>query len=347
MNVLYLGPYRQNDYMGQYSRMNLRSIISGLPAKKSSVYSRPIYIDFSSIDQNVPEDISNAEIFPKDNIQWSGIIQNLPIEFLTVQKFTKNIAIPILNNKLEKSSLNNIHFYKLNSFDHILLDSENNKNLLLKSGITTKISIYNEDFKTEYLDTEIINKQFDLGIINEKFVFSFIGSYISNVQIIHKIIIAFLIAFRSDADNMLFFLLKGTAKDKEELIAFYEQTKKQLNIIGEDKVVFSFGSLTITEALAAINTCSCYLSLNDDISLTIYEKYCNSVSKPIISKHSLESISSIPLSIGEFYDLDDLIGSVVTMSLSEKLKNIKQHQSLKKNKSNNKTLTETICNILQ
>ena len=347
MNLLYIGPYRQYDYMGQTSRILLHSIKEKCSYNNHKVYSRPLYIDFGSVDEKMPEYIKKDETFPSDSTNWSGIIQHMPVEFLSSQSFTKNIAIPILNNQLAKTSLNNNNFRKLNLFDHVLVENDNQKNFLLKSGITTKISVYNEEIKTDYIDHNLRNKQFDLGSLNNNFVFAFIGSYSSNQNIIHKLIVSFLVAFRSEPKNTLFFLLKGTSEDKEELMKFYNETKQKLNILDINPVIFSFGSLQLQESIACINTCSCYLSINDDVAYNMYEKYAQSINKPIISKYNLEVTHTPGLGVGYFYDIEDVIGSINTMSLTYKLKSIQSDNKILKNKSNNKSVGEIICNILQ
>ena len=347
MNLLYIGPYRQYDYMGQLSRISLHCIKEKLSYKNHKVYSRPVYVDQGSVDNKIPKYLSDDEFFPSEEIKWDAIIQHLPMEFLTSQQFTQNIAIPILNNQLSRTSLYNENFKTLNHFDHILVDSDNQKNFLLKSGISTKINVYNEEIKSDYLDNSFKNKQFDLGVLDNGFVFSFIGSYDANIQIIQKLIVSFLTAFRGEPDKVLFLLLKGTSKDREKLQQFYDNTKQQLNIINSDPILFSFGSLGLPEAVAALNTSFCYLSINNDISHTMYEKYMLSLSKMVISKYSLDITQTPVLGMNKFYDIEDIVGSINTMSLIQKLKSSITENKNSKNKFNNKSLGETLCDILQ
>lgn len=347
MNILYLGPYRQYDYIGQNSRISLHRIKEKLSYHNYKTYSRPVYIDPQSSDNQIPSYLSDDEVFPDSPIEWRGIIQYLPVEFLSAQSFTKNIAIPIFNNQLLKSSLNNPSFKTLNLFDHILVDNDNNKTLLIKSGITTKIHVYNQEIQANYFGDELSGKQFDLGVLNENTIFSFIGSYEANEQVVHKLIIAFLVAFRGASDKTLFLLLKGNSKDKQKIEAFYKQTKDQLRLIEADPVLFSFSSLGLQEAIAALNTCSCYLSINNDVSCTMYEKYAQSLSKIIINKQSLEISQTPILSIGNLYDIEDIVGSINTSSLINKLQSITTDTAKTKNKSNNKSISEILCDILQ
>lgn len=346
MNLLYIGPYRQYDYMGQTSRILLHSIKEKLYYRNHSVYSRPVYIDTTTIDRRIPKYIEQNEIFPNNPINWSAIIQNLPVEFLAVQNFTKNIAIPILNNQLVKTSLNNSCFKKLNLFDAVIVENDNQKNLLLKSGLNTKILVCNEKITDGLIDDNIKNKQFDLGVLNNNFIFSFIGSYRANKNIIEKLIMAFLVSFRAETDNTLFLLLRGTSEEQKELADFYNQIKQKLNIINMDPVVFSFGSLELNECIAAINTCSCFLSINNDIQYAIYEKYAQSLDKKVVSKYSLDIVNTPALGVGLLYDIEDVIGSIGTMSLVEKLKSIKLNNITKNNSNNHKSIGEIICNIL-
>jgi hypothetical protein len=336
--------------MGQVSRITLSDIKVSMEALGHKIYSRPVYVDPLSTYNELPEYLSNQEIFPSENIEWSCIIQHLPIDFLTAQSFTKSAAIPFVNNQLIKTSKYNSKFKTLNYFNNILVTSDAQKNLLLKSDISSKIIVYNESMtaSSSYLDNEIKNKQFDLGLSDDSYVFCFIGSYSSNQQILRKLIISFLIAFRGESNKKLFLLLKGTNKDKEEIDRFYNEMRKKLKLFGVSPILFSFCSLSLPEAIAAINSSSCYLSINDDISHNIYEKYAKSTNKQTITKHSLE-INQLPISdVGDMYDIEDIIGSINSMSLSQKLKSIITESAItNKNRTNNKSIGETICSILR
>jgi hypothetical protein len=278
-------------------------------------------------------------------------MQHAPIEYLAIQKYAKNIAIPILNNRVSKMP-NNQNYHKLNLFDAILVESEHHKNLLIKSNISSPIAVFDESLSDKNISTHI-NKTYNLGEKNSNtFVFGFIGPYKQNVSIIQKIITSFLMAFRSSADVALVMSCRGTEEDKKELDSYYNNLKKKLSIIDYNRIIFIFNSLDTECVIASLNSFNCLLSINDDYSQYLYEKYMTSKAGDIINRHNLENIQIPPTIINESYDIDDTLISISTMDLCQKMKDIQnqQHSSNKHHKikkNNNKNLGETICHILR
>lgn len=110
MNILYLGPYRQNDDIGVLSRIYLNSI-----STKFSVCSRPVYLN------NNANNSQNIFITEKcSSTDFDVLVQHLPIDNLAINSnFSKNICIPIIDSKL----LNSDQTSKLNFFDQIFIDN--------------------------------------------------------------------------------------------------------------------------------------------------------------------------------------------------------------------------------
>lgn len=350
MTTVFIGPYRQYDYIGQISKIYLESIYKTFINRKMSVIGRPLFTDNMSVIQNLGDRLNAIENIPED-IQLNGVIQHAPIEYLLIQKYTKNIAIPIIDNRISKTPYNQ-NYQKLNSFDSILVDNEHDKTLLIKSNITCPITVFDESFSDK--DTiEHSSKKYNLGEkIGDNFIFGFIGTYKQNISIIQKIIVSFLISFRSSSDTNLLICCKGTEQDKRDLENYYTETKQKLKIIGYDNIIFIFNSLEIESAMASLNTFDCFLSLNDDYSQYLYEKYFISSGKNLINKHNITTIQIPPISINTSVDIDDLMISIPTADLCQKMTDIKnqknntnKHQKTKK--TNSKNLGETVCHILQ
>jgi hypothetical protein len=350
MTSVFIGPYRQYDYVGQVSRAYLQSIYRTHTNKNLSFIGRPLFIDPSVATPNNDSSFDIIENVP-DNLSLNGIIQHAPIEYLAIQKYTKNIAIPIINNKVSRMPYNQ-NYQKLNSFDNILVENEHDKNLLIKSNVSCPITVFDESF----LDKDISdhrNKSYALGEKNkDTFVFGFIGAYRQNISIIQKIITSFLVSFRSSGDVALVVSCRGTEQDKKELENYYNDLKKRLSIIDHDHIIFIFNGLDIESAIASLNTFDCFLSINDDYSQYFYEKYIISKGSNIITKHNIESIPVPSVFVDESYDIDDKLTSISTADLCQKMKDIQSQQNgsnkyQKVKKNNSPSLGETVCHILQ
>jgi hypothetical protein len=349
MTSVFIGPYRQYDYLGQASRTYLQSIYSVYTNKNLSLISRPLFIDPSILVTNNDPLFDKTEDTP-ENLSLDCIIQHAPVEYLAIQKYTKNIAIPIMQNKISKMPYNQ-NYQKLNLFDNILVENEQDKNLLIKSNVSCPISVFDESLSDKDILPHV-NKSYNLGErMNGVFVFGFIGAYKQNISIIQKIITAFLVSFRSSSDVSLIMSCRGTEQDKKELESYYDDLKKRLSIIEYSNILFIFSGLDIESSVASLNSFSCLLSINDDNSQYLYEKYIASKGISLITKHSVENIQVPPVFINESHDIDDILISISTADLGQKMKDIKnqqgpnKHQKIKKN--NAKNLGETVCHILQ
>ena len=349
MTSVFIGPYRQYDYLGQISRTYLQSIYLAYTNKKLSLISRPLFIDSSLTATNNIPPLDKTEDIP-ENLALDCIIQHAPIEYLAIQKYTKNIAIPIMQNKISKMPYNQ-NYQKLNSFDGVLVENEQDKHLLIKSNISCPIIVFDESLSNKDILPHI-DKSYNLGEkMNGVFVFGFIGAYKQNISIIQKIITAFLVSFRSSSDVSLIMSCRGTEQDKKEIEKYYDDLKKRLSITEYNNILFIFSGLDIESSIASLNSFSCLLSINDDHSQYLYEKYAVSKGISLITKHSVENIQVPPVFINESYDIDDTLMSISTADLGQKMKDIKnqqgsnKHQKIKKN--NSKNLGETVCHILQ
>ena len=179
MNLLYIGPYRQLDYIGQVSTAHIDSILKHIKPSDSLI-TRPVYIDTSLADKG-GRSITESGILDKIDI----LIQYLPIEFIAIKRDTKNIVIPIMDPKLNNISYDD-EWKKLNWCDKILVEEDKHKNMLKLCGIKSSIDIYEEKLETDNL------QKFNLDSIEINYKFGFIGQYQSNKLIIQKIINAFL-----------------------------------------------------------------------------------------------------------------------------------------------------------
>lgn len=343
--ALYIGPYRQYDYHGVLSNIHLSRLSASLARKDIKLYSRPLFLDSSLIQNTISSEYSNYELLPNEPLNIHCVIQHCPVEYVAIQKKWINICIPILDPKIVKSSSYGV-IQKLNLVDHIIVHNDHQKNFLLKSGISVPISLYEENI-VDYVDSSILQKMYDFGAVNNGlYRFGFIGTYSRNLRIIQKIIISFINAYRQHDTAQLIFFLRGTQQEKNELEKFYLDTLKNLNVNIFDHILFIFNPLDSASTITALNSMDCLLSINDDYVHHLYEAYLLKNGKSVISRNSLNTISVPPISLE--YDIEDTIGSICTQSLIEKMISIPSSGA--KNKKSNKSnpnIGDLACRILQ
>lgn len=343
MNTLYIGPYRQYDYLGISSNIYLNTIKHSMLKNQNKIYSRPIYIDSSVVSENTG--IYDHEIIPKTVGSFGAIIQHCPIDYFAVYKQWKNICIPIIDPKIYKASSFSM-VQKLNHADHIMVNNEQQKMFLLRSNIKTSISICDENL-SEHINTKQSQQSYDFGpLYIHCYNFGFIGCYIPNIQIIHKIILAFSIAFRGSEKYRLILFLRGTQKDRKDLGEWYNKTLEDLNLTTSQNISFIFNHLDLEQSVAALNSIDCLLSLNDDHLTSLYDNYILQKNKDLISKHNTETIPIPIAKLDETYDIEDTMYSVSTNNLVKKLLTI-DNKPMKNKKLITSSIGDTICRILQ
>lgn len=335
MNILYIGPYRQIDYVGQHSALHIESILGSLNSS-DKLLTRPLYLDTSLVSNK--SDNYSTETTVLDTIDV--IVQYLPVNFVAIKKNIKNIIIPILNPGL--CNITHDYTYKiLNYCDKILVEDDKIKNLLKISGIKTSIDIYEESIRTNNL------QKFDLDSVEDNYKLGFIGQYQNNKHIINKIIHAFLLASRQNNNLKLYFFLRGSDKDKQELDSIVSNIKKQLHIPEYiDKIYSIFAMWDQKEAITALNSIDCFISLNDDYRYLIYEKFFtkseSSNNRTIINRQNIQAIETPLISINSLYEYRNTVYSINTQDLVSKIINIAS--SKQKHKTTNyPSLGNIIC----
>ena len=96
MNVFFVGPYRQSDNWGKVSRSFLRLLHS---QENVDVVSRPIFYNINSTvkDIGVLESGEHKKLSERDILIQFG----LPITFVYDGTFKKNIAVTMVESKVE------------------------------------------------------------------------------------------------------------------------------------------------------------------------------------------------------------------------------------------------------
>lgn len=341
MNILYIGPYRQYDYIGQQSLSHLSSIEKDISKIKKQVNltCRPVYVD-PSLREEAPNSIRAYE----NNIQsyYDVIIQYLPISYLCPIKISKNIAIPIVSSHLYNSENHENLFSILDEFDWVFLDDANT----VKRKNKTNNILYSS-FIDENTISSIQNKKYNIGYANDFFKFGFVGLYKYNKNIINTILLSFLTAFRNNDNVNLLFCLIGTEEDQKEIAAQYNKIKESLKINNQaDNISILFNKLDLMNSMIAINTFDCLLSLNDDIKYTFYEKAAAHLNKKIISRATLE-LNSMPQEILVQKNDFGYCTNIKSSSLIDQMLDRYSNNSQTKSRTNQyPDFGNTICKIL-
>jgi len=315
MSILYIGPYRQNDYNGLESSVYLKSIQENIIHKNIKLYARPYYYRTdtqNNTDQYAYNDLENiTEPIDPVNI----VLQHGFTEHLSIRPSYTNIAIPILRNKIAKASKYNI-LHKLNYFDHIIVGDDYEKKLLIKSDIKKPIHVFYHDLSDSVNNLDILNSRYDYGPIgNKKYNFMFIGEYVPNLDIIQTIVFAFLSAFRAKSQYSLTFILKGTAQHKKDIEEFYRKILHQLKILNKIDIRFYFSPLNIKDTFAALNSADCLLSLNQDNNQKLYSNYIIRQDKICLSYKNID-YNALPCnSPSDIYHTEDTIKTIDMNSL--------------------------------
>lgn len=355
-DIIYIGPYRQYDYNGLVSQLHIKSLLSWTQTQngKHRLFIRPAYIDMQYASPNIDVEFTKHEILP-DQVADCCVIQHLPIPNLAVQHNTTNIFMPILDPNVHKYA-NVGHIQKLNYADHIIVNSDYEKNVLLKSDINTKCWVCDTSY-IDFINSESLQKQYTIynNDLGSCMVFGFIGPYKHNKDTIKIIINAFLLSLRTKLVSTnkkygLCFFLRGTQKDKTEIEKYYHELIIQLGMlnIGTDDIKFIFGYLDSDSCFAALNTIDCLISINQEVGHTLFEKYMKQNQRAIISRQNLALPTMFAL--GQPYDPEDMLTIIGIHNIADKIReHMKEHDirtQTKKQSKHQTTIRDIICKIV-
>jgi len=342
MSILYIGPYRQNDYIGLESSVYLKSIHQSASNKNINLYTRPYYtrydVNINNSDYSNLENFSESFTFPKT------LIQHAKIEHLSIQPSNTNIVIPIIFNTLFKTSKYSI-LQKLNYCDHIIVNDEEDKRFLIKSDIIKPIHIGDIDILNYITDLNLLNSYYNYEEINKKYNFMFIGEYDANIEIIHTLIFAFTSAFRSDLNVALTLVIRGNNQNKQDLEKFCQKLLQQLKIVNQPEIRLHFSELTLQDIFAALNSADCLLSFNQDYNQKLYSNYIISRNKLCLSFKNTDYYTNLNSNPIYEYAIYDMIKTVNINSLVENFIKAK-NSKIDKKKKNNDSVGKIICNLI-
>jgi hypothetical protein len=204
-NILYIGPYRENNGLGRSSRRFVSALASNPNINLSC---RPIFFTNQlGVSQHELSFISQFEDNLITNVEC--LIQHGYPDMLEYHKnFGKNIAI----TEIETENINHTGWIeKLNLMDEVWVGSIAASESLFKSNIDTMVNVIPEPYNIEKYNEPISKDFFDTNdIINDPFIFYTIGGY-KDKKNIQGIILAFLLEFNI-YDNVRLFIKTGGDK---------------------------------------------------------------------------------------------------------------------------------------
>lgn len=189
MNILFIGPYRQNDGWGNAAKSYIRAL-SKIDSVNLCI--RPIYMGSSTCE--IDEDIIEFEYNSFD--EYDIVIQNvLPSLCDYSDKFKKNICLAYT----ETNMLPEVEWiHRLNLMDEVWVPSSQEKQNLEQSGVKIPISVVPIPLDIERVNS--IEEELSINEINEdSFMFLVCGEFIERKNI-PSVISAFHAEFSPDED---------------------------------------------------------------------------------------------------------------------------------------------------
>jgi glycosyltransferase involved in cell wall biosynthesis len=282
-NILYIGPYRQNDSWGESCRSYIRAISSN---KNFKLKIHPIYYTNNIID--IDDSYKALESNNFDSYDYV-VQQCLPGDFFYDGRYSKNIAITLIETSDWTSCKDSV--YNLNSMDEIWIQSDFEKQNLLKSGVSKTIKSVGYPVDVELINSTTNRLQMP-KVLQNLFKFYFIGDY-SNRQNLHDLIIAFNLAFRYSDDVSLVLKINNDNMDPQSSRQKIEDDilniKKSMGLERRFKKEFIITEkLDNKQIIQLHNSCDCLVSpsYSETFSKNIMEALALGKT-PIVNKNSI------------------------------------------------------------
>jgi hypothetical protein len=303
MNILYIGPYKNISMDGIASRYlidSLKSIPNINLTIQNIIIDSKINNSFSYTEETISGDLESFDI----------VIQHAPIDMIVSDsRIKKSIIFPIIGVVNAKV----INILNIKKFDKLLVNSKYHLDKL-KKVFGSKVTYL------RYNKTGIpVNKRYSIKFLNKTQKFYTISSYRKEQSAIRKIILSFMIAFRTDPKVSLVLFLEDKPSELEQLNKDITEYNKQLNLINDIKKI-TIASFDNTEEslLVTHNGGDIYLSpiiSESNIHCDIAQLY----KKKILY---IDRVDSITIPNEYDYTVGDTISSPLTLSLAEEMKRI-------------------------
>lgn len=242
-NILYIGNYKSSSGWGLGAREYLESLL----LTEHNVVARPIYL-CNNIDNKISKSIQKSEEKKLDKHPDIIIQHVLPDLLEKHEGYNIGIFYTETRNNWGWSP-------KINLMDEVWVNSELEKQTLIDSGVTTKISIIPVSTNTKNLEKYLRFAE-DLKIpeLNQKYVFYFIGEHNDR-----KNILALLKAFHREfsIEEQVSILIKTNSDAiKQEVNEWKKYSRTRTTYLPE---AFMIGQLKEQEIYSIHKTCNCFV----------------------------------------------------------------------------------------
>lgn len=279
-NILYIGPYRQNDGWGLAAKGYLLSLLT----THHNIVAVPIYLS------NAKANITEKSILESENRSCKNydiIIQKALPPAICPNKYAKNIALIVLeNNKLYSDGIQN-----LKAMDEIWVPSNKEIKCLQRSNIPNTSRSIMQAIPTEDISVANSEMLFNSPITQKSYKFYFIGEYIHRKNL-HDLIVAFHTEFSLDESVSLIIKTSVPGLDPHQSMLKIQQDiqsiKKKLRIRKNFKE-----EIIITDKLSQSQLFSIHKSCDCFVSVSYGEAFCRPAAealcfgKPIIITNNI------------------------------------------------------------
>lgn len=255
MNILFIGPYRQNDGWG----LATKNYIRALATQYKNLTIRPVFLAANSNDE-IDNDLLQYE--NTNYNKYDIVIQKtLPHCFFYDGRYKKNIGLTVLEtNQLSNSEC----ISNMNRMDEIWVPSNQEQKCLIKSGVHKAVKVVSQPLDTVFIKQYSNHKLEFNNIIDKTFKFYFIGEYTERKNI-EDLIVAFSLAF--DIDMPVSLILKTSISGMSSYDSYkiveneIEKIKKKLNIRRKyKKEIIITDRLSDKDIVGLHNSCDCLIA---------------------------------------------------------------------------------------
>lgn len=272
MNILFVGPYRQNDGWG----LATQSYIKALGTKHNNLTTRPIFFTSAPSEYEPDEQILAYENAYFD--QYDVVIQKvLPHNLFVNKTYAKNIGLFVLetNNIGQSTCINNI-----NQMDEVWVPSNTEKLCLQKSGVTKPIKVISQPLDTDFIKNNQTHKLTLHPAIDKTFKFYFIGEYNERKNVL-DLVTAFHLAF--DITQPVSLIIKSSisgmspAESHRIIEKDIDNLKRKLNISTKYKK-----ELIITERLSDKDIVGLHNTADCFVMPSMGEAFCRPAAEALV-----------------------------------------------------------------
>lgn len=250
MNILFIGPYRQDDGWGDASLSTIKALLT----TQHNLTLRPIFMG-NRVKQKLPDEVVYQEYttYPSYDIVIQHVLPHLA-------DYNGCFAKNIIKSHLETSDIHHLSWpHRFVNMDEVWINSNTEHYTLVEAGVSADaIQILPQSFDDNIFTREY--KPFEEDVLKDKFIFYFIGEWSTRKGIV-DLLIAYLSEFTINDDVVLF--IKTSSVTNEVIQKTIEGAKQSLGMYNNNKfyphVVVSSSYLPEEELYTIHHNSDCFV----------------------------------------------------------------------------------------